>query len=570
MEFEKVLREIGGYGLFNKTIVTAALVLSTWHATFCYFGQVFIHITPASQWCFLNDTGEGTGPPVDVTTLPRGRCQLLQLQADGQYGSNDSTVTEVGSEWVTCPTRWYYDNNEIYTTVTMENQWVCGDSWKMYAVHTAYFTGSIVSYLLSGFLADRIGRKKTVILVILIGATGNLLGTFFPSFSTFPIWRFLTSMGSDTVCTTIYVIALEYTVKERRTLVAFLWAVNWSVLATALPWYTYLIQSWRGLLITNTVIDAVLLVSLWWLPESSGWLLSVGQNKKALETFQKIARFNGKPVTQERLTELLQDPATKDPQGNGPKQATGFWKTTLAVVKYPRLRRIVILAYLGCFIVCLCYNSNALGLGRLGLNLYAIYSIAIAFELPVNILCITALDILGRRWPNAGFMLLGGVVCLLMAIVRTDNQTWTLIMGVISMMSFAGGYNITFQTSSELFPTVIRGRVLFLQRLMGDIGSLLGAQVASLTEYDKYLPMLVMGILSLIAAVLLFMLPETLNQALPQSIEDGENFARGQSFCFCPLVASRRNRRKARLSQTESNGVDAKSSPTSSVLQERL
>ncbi|KAK8776525.1 organic anion transporter 3-like [Amblyomma americanum] len=570
MEFEKVLREIGGYGLFNKTIVTAALVLSTWHATFCYFGQVFIHITPASQWCFLNDTGEDTGPPVDVTTLPRGRCQLLQLQADGQYGSNESTVTEIASEWVTCPTRWYYDNSEIYTTVTMENQWVCGDSWKMYAVHTAYFTGSIVSYLLTGFLADRIGRKKTVILVILIGATGNLLGTFFPTFSTFPIWRFLTSMGSDTVCTTIYVIALEYTVKERRTLVAFLWAINWSVLATALPWYTYLIQSWRGLLITNTVIDAVLLVSLWWLPESSGWLLSVGKNKKALETFQKIARFNGKTVTEERLNELLQDPATKDPQGNAPKQKTGFWKTTLAVVKYPRLRRIVILSYLGCFIVCLCYNSNALGLGRLGLNLYAIYSIAIAFELPVNILCITALDILGRRWPNAGFMLLGGVVCLLMAIMRTDNQTWTLLIGVISMMSFAGGYNITFQTSSELFPTVIRGRVLFLQRLMGDIGSLLGAQVASLTEYDKYLPMLVMGILSLIAAALLFMLPETLNQALPQTIEDGENFARGQSFFFCPLVASRRSRRKARLSQTESNGVDAKSSPTNSVLQERL
>lgn len=60
--------------------------------------------------------------------------------------------------------------------------------------------------------------------------------------------------------------ALEYTVKERRTLVAFLWAINWSVLATALPWYTYLIQSWRGLLITNTAVDAVLLLSLWWVP----------------------------------------------------------------------------------------------------------------------------------------------------------------------------------------------------------------------------------------------------------------------------------------------------------------
>lgn len=562
MEFEKVLREIGGYGLFNKTIVTAALVLSTWHATLCYFGQVFIHITPASQWCLPNVTGWDSSPPVDVTQLPRGRCQVLWLGPDGQY-SNDSLLPGSGSERTTCPSGWHYDSSEIYTTATMENDWVCGDSWKMYAVHTAYFTGSIISYLMSGFLADRIGRKKTVILVILLGATGNLLSTLFPSFSTFPIWRFLTSMGSDTVCTTIYVIALEYTVKERRTLVAFLWAVNWSIPATALPWYTYLIQSWRGLLYTNICVDAVLLVCIWWLPESSGWLLSVGRKKQALQTFQKIAHFNGKAVTEERLEELLQDQTTKDPDVNGTKQGTGFWQTTLAVIKFPRLRRIVVLAYLGCFIVCLCYNSNALGLGRLGLNLYAVYSIAIAFELPVNILCITALDILGRRWPNAGFMLLGGVVCLLMAAIRTESEMWTLLMGVVSMMSFAGGYNITFQTSSELFPTVIRGRVLFLQRLMGDIGSLLGAQVASLTEYDKYLPMIVMGVLSLIASALLFLLPETLNQALPQTIEDGENFAKGQSFFFCPLVSARRKRRKGTRGET-------KSSPTNSVLQERL
>lgn len=66
----------------------------------------------------------------------------------------------------------------------------------------------------------------------------------------------------------------------------------------------------------------------------------------------------------------------------------------------------------------------------------------------------------------------------------------------------------------------------------------MGAQVASLAEYDTYAPFLVMGGLSMIATVMLFLLPDTMNQALPQSIEEGETFALDQALCFCPLFSS--------------------------------
>lgn len=58
-------------------------------------------------------------------------------------------------------------------------------------------------------------------------------------------------------------------------------------------------------------------------------------------------------------------------------------------------------------------------------------------------------------------------------------------------------------------------------------------------ENDTYIPILVMGVVSLVASVLLFFLPETVNHGLPQTLEDGENFGRDQGLCFCPMLTMR-------------------------------
>uniref|UniRef100_A0A090X7S5 Putative solute carrier n=1 Tax=Ixodes ricinus TaxID=34613 RepID=A0A090X7S5_IXORI len=149
-------------------------------------------------------------------------------------------------------------------------------------------------------------------------------------------------------------------------------------------------------------------------------------------------------------------------------------------------------------------------------------------------------------------MFTGGVVCLAMSLLRTESDLWTLVMAVMSIMSFAGGCSITYQLASEIFPTVIRARSVLLLRLVGDIGGLLGAQVTSLAEHDKYLPILVMGAVSLMASLLLFFLPDTVNHPMPQTMEDGENLARGSVFFALgsvPALAKRTSKKPLHLYQ---------------------
>ncbi|CAN7946468.1 unnamed protein product, partial [Ixodes hexagonus] len=168
--------------------------------------------------------------------------------------------------------------------------------------------------------------------------------------------------------------------------------------------------------------------------------------------------------------------------GSSPRgtEVPSFFETTVAILGRPRIRKFTLLIYVAWFAISLCYNAGTLELGRLGLNIYSTYSIAIGFEFPVNVICILTLDTLGRRWPNVAFMFLGGAVCLAMALVRTESELFVLVMAAVSIMSFGGGYMVTYQVASELFPTVIRGRAVLFQRLIGDIGGLLGTRVASL------------------------------------------------------------------------------------------
>jgi hypothetical protein len=48
------------------------------------------------------------------------------------------------------------------------------------------------------------------------------------------------------------------------------------------------------------------------------------------------------------------------------------------------------------------------------------------------------------------------------------------------------------------------------------------------------LPLTILGILALIGAIVGLMLPETLGAILPETIEDGENFGKDQSFWDFP------------------------------------
>lgn len=542
MDFDGALMKSGGFGRFQTTLALVFLTTATAHFSFNHMAQVFILIVPENYWCPTIASESDVVIASAATNFTEGddyawNGSVIMSRQTCRLELGIGAVDVNGTTTEQCSEGWHYEYGDLYATMSTEYNWVCGDSWKQYVLHTTFWIGSMAGYVTSGFLADRFGRRVAIGCLSAVSALSNLMPLFIVRHWGLAVARLIAGMGAESVCSTIFVLVIEFTIPERRTLIGFVWAFSWTIMASSYPWYADLIQSWRGLVLTNSALSVAILVILWFVPESPSWHLTAGRREEAVRTLTKIARVNGRHEITEDDFKTLQIKTAEAAQSQQPKRS--FWKDTLALVATPRLRRNTLVLFGGWFLICLCYNANTLELSHLGLNVYGTYSTAIAFELPVNLFTIMALDRLGRRWPNVAFMFIGGTISLVMALLRTDSSAATLAMAVITIVCYAGGYNITYQLASEIFPTEIRGRGVLIKRLFGDIGSCLGADVAYLVEYDRYLPLLVMGVLSLLAALLLFFVPDTVHEPLPQTIEDGEEFAKGQGLCFCPVLVTR-------------------------------
>ena len=112
-------------------------------------------------------------------------------------------------------------------------------------------------------------------------------------------------------------------------------------------------------------------------------------------------------------------------------------------------------------------------------------------------------------------------------------------------MMVSGAYYICLQYGSEIFPTVIRGQGVALCEIVGGIAIFISPLVVYLVsiyktflkaiisivkaKFSPILPLLILGLCSIVGALTAFFLPETAGRILPQTLEDGSKFGLDQS-----------------------------------------
>lgn len=150
-------------------------------------------------------------------------------------------------------------------------------------------------------------------------------------------------------------------------------------------------------------------------------------------------------------------------------------------------------------------------------------------EIPSYIAVILLLDRLGRRSMTSGFMLVGGIACIgavFMAAKSTESTT-TVFMGKLFI---AGSFAVIYNYSAELFPTVVRTSAMGLGSMCARLAGAFTPLITLLDSFDPKIPAIVFGILSLMSGFWVLFLPETNGQPMQESIEDGENFGKGDTF----------------------------------------
>jgi len=325
---------------------------------------------------------------------------------------------------------------------------------------------------------------------------------------------------------TVSYVVVEYCGVSSRTVPLLMVMMSYSLASLTLPWVAMLMPSWRLLALTASL--AVLPVLFCWklIPESPSWLLVKGRVDEALAQLARVAACNKQEFKMEAARKELNKELESEATGGNPEEKVSL----MQMLRTPNLRVNALLCTVICMAGFLCYygmvqNTSNMGQG----NVYMSYFLGALSEIP----CWSVPFIIakaGRRWTLLALFISSGLCSLSGGAIPSDLPLIGLTVALVGRMTANGAFFICLQYSSEIFPTVIRGKGVALCEIVGGVAIFLSPMIVYLSKVSPVLPTVIFGLCSLAGAVATFFLPETAGKALPQTLKDGQEFGSDQTW----------------------------------------
>ncbi|XP_052533996.1 solute carrier family 22 member 15-like isoform X4 [Tympanuchus pallidicinctus] len=275
----------------------------------------------------------------------------------------------------------------------------------------------------------------------------------------------------------------------------------------------YCVREWRCLALVSNTLGVIFFLLSFMLPESPRWLYSQGKTAEAEDVMQYIALGNGK----ERLNLKLKPSAGTLRKDESPPGI-------LHLVKHPVLRwRTVVLMYIW-YVCSFVYYGLTLNAGELGGNLYLNVALYGLVEVPAFPLCMFFIEKSwsGRRKTMMWFLIFAGFACIFTMFLQKNAGLLLspTLLALCGKMMVSAAFNIAYIYTSELYPTVLRNAGLGVCSMSCRFGGILAPFVPTMKSLSPSVPFVVFGISGLSAGFLTFLLPETLNKPIAESIEE--------------------------------------------------
>jgi putative MFS transporter len=338
---------------------------------------------------------------------------------------------------------------------------------------TALFLGMLAGAWGFGRLADRIGRRRVLIVTVLIDAVFGLASAFSTSFEMLLFLRLLTGIGVGGTLPVDYAMMAEFLPPRHRGrwLVALegFWAIG-TILVALAAWGASLWtgeQAWRWLFVLTALPAAVGFWLRLWLPESPHYLMHRGQPEQARLVLDQIARSNSAETVQWNLAAAPQRRSRMSELFSGElrRRSLLIFTTWLFVSS----------SYYGVF-VWLPSRLATEGYGFVrGYGFLVLLALA---QVPGYALAALGLETIGRRWTLMCFLVASAAGCLVFIAAGQPLLIGAALLG----MSFAllGTWGALYAYTPELYPTELRATGMGMAGAMARFGGLLAPSAVGL------------------------------------------------------------------------------------------
>ncbi|XP_061627701.1 solute carrier family 22 member 7-like isoform X2 [Phyllopteryx taeniolatus] len=499
MKFDNILSEIGGVGKFQiKLILIQVLSRITLPCHFLlnnFMAGVPSHHCNISTLDNLNVSSNLTweqklaiGIPTEMDGTLSSCLMFSKPRLPRLLNSSEE------SSVVHCQNGWVYSKRYFKSTLATEWDLVCSRKGMNKATATIFFIGVMLGAPLFGYLSDRFGRRRLLLVSYLTTMTFAVLSALSTSYVMFVIMRFFTGMSISGISIISIVLNIEWLGVEQRTLFGVIFSLDWTLGNAILVGIARMINEWRLLILVVTSPLILALVAWRWLPESGRWLMANGKVDDAHYYINQCAEMNNRSKCMANITpRMLLESVDTDTDDNK--------YTFVDLFKTANMRKLAICSGIVWFGVAFTY-----------------YGITLNISGPAQ----------------AGTSLSTGLFLFINLFVSKDKWVIRTIVGVLGKAVSEASFTIIFFYTIELYPTVIRqngvGYTSFVARLAVSISPL----IMLLEDLWPLLPPMTYCGMAVLSGLVVLLLPETQNTRMPEFIEDidkpREKLSRGKTI----------------------------------------
>uniref|UniRef100_A0A8C6TPP3 Solute carrier family 22 member 5 n=1 Tax=Neogobius melanostomus TaxID=47308 RepID=A0A8C6TPP3_9GOBI len=405
---------------------------------------------------------------VFIGSAPEHHC----LVPDANLTAGDVNLSGLSQE--PCLDGWTYSKAIYQSTIVTEWDLVCDNQWKVPFASSTLFVGYLLGSLISGQLSDRFGRKKVLFVSLAAQCMAVLLQSFSHSWRMFCVMFLFIGASQISLYISAFVLGKDNHACDLLHAGAFLF---YCIGYMTLPWIAYAIREWRTLLAVLAATSVVYIPLWWFIPESPRWLVTQGRSDEAEQIVRDAARRNGveAPAVIFKEAEVSSMSRTK--------------YTMLDVLRSRNIRCITLM----CLVLWMAIN-----IGYFGLSL-------------------NTSNLSGDPFMNCFLSAISEVPAYV--FIPETLQSVALALEMTGKFGFTMAFGTVYIYTAELYPTVIRNVGMGMCSSAARVGSITAPYVIYLGTYNKILPYIVMGSLTMVSCVVNLFLPETLNKDLPETID---------------------------------------------------
>ena len=401
------------------------------------------------------------------------------------------------------------------TSYALEWGLICSDESKWSNLKSFFFIGAFIGVAVGTALFDRIGRKTTTLIAMLISIVSCLATTFVNSYSIMLPMRVIHGIGAFSTLAGVELLSIEFTPSKYRNLCQIVSACLWTLGSLVMIGVSYWVKKWQHIFLIQGFIVAATAVVVFIYPESPRFQLVKGKEKEARTTFRRISKI----FKTEEITEKA-DLTYSDYNQNYLDQVKDF-------KKYPVMLKNSALLMVSWMMISIISYGLVFSWGKLGSDIYTsiLFSELGSFIAKGSGMIYFMVEYFGRR--NALVINFAGIGLLFFIAAATSSVhitgTWTLdqVACLFSKLFISGTWSSMVLLTKEVSPTSHRGMVMCLCSASARIGAFGGSYLALL--FNVLSPSIVLsmcGGMAALSSFLAFFNSDSTGKPIPSIPED--------------------------------------------------